>query len=137
MLSKAFWGSAGCNAVHCDLARLHLLHKTYWVDHTPGSLIGRYGWMHMQYGVYRHGSCNFRLKWMVWWGDRVLRLEQARGPHAEARTDLGSFRLGNCTLWENALGKLPLGKIFSRKYSTPKPWQRPTLKLAIVIIKYK
>ena len=67
----------------------------------------------------------------------MLRLEQAMGPHAEARTDLGSFRLGNCTSWENALGKLPLGKIFSRKYSTPKPWQRPTLKLAIVIIKYK
>ena len=52
----------------------------------------------------------------------MLRLEQARGPHAEARTDLGSFRLGNCTLRENALGKLPLGKIFLRKYPTPKPW---------------
>ena len=131
-------------AMHCDFAGLHLLHKTFWVRSTRASLTGRYGWMHMQYGVYQDGSCNFRLKRIIWgpsasaWmglGGRVLRLEQARGPHAEARTDLGTFRLGNCTLRENALGKLPLGKIFLGKYPTPKPWQRRTLKLAIVIIK--
>ena len=36
---------------------------------------------------------------------RALRLVQARGQSAVARTDLGSFRMANCIF-----GKLPLGK---------------------------
>ena len=43
-----------------------------------------------------------------------MRLEQATGPSAAARSDLGSRRL------ENTLGKLPLGKIPVEKYLTSK-----------------
>ena len=41
---------------------------------------------------------------------RALRLVQARGQSAVARTDLGSCSLGNCTFGKLPLGKIPLGK---------------------------
>ena len=40
----------------------------------------------------------------------MLQLEQARGPSAAARTNLGSCRLENCTFGKLLIGKLPLGK---------------------------
>ena len=41
----------------------------------------------------------------------ALRLEQARGTSAVARSDLRSWRLGNLPFWKLPLGKLPLGKV--------------------------
>ena len=43
-------------------------------------------------------------------GGRALRLDQANGSRALARTDFGSFCLGNCTFEKLPLGKLARGK---------------------------
>ena len=42
-------------------------------------------------------------------GGQALWLEQARGPSSAARTDLGRWRLGNCTAGKLLVGKISLG----------------------------
>ena len=41
---------------------------------------------------------------------RALQIGWAMGPRAVARTDLGSFHLGNCKVRKLELGEMPLGK---------------------------
>ena len=60
--------------------------------------------------------------------DWALRIGLARGPSAAASTDLGSFRLGNCTFGKLSPRKLPLGCCRLRKslwestyYLSPSP----------------
>ena len=64
---------------------------------------------------------------------RVLWLEQATGPSAAARTDFGSWRLGNCTVGKLPLVKILLGSCSLGKYLTSSrrffadfhPWNPP------------
>jgi len=54
LFDRPHWLSPPC------LARLHLLHKTCWVNSTLGSLTGQYNGLHVQYVLYRQGSCSFK-----------------------------------------------------------------------------
>ena len=46
--------------LHCDLVRLHLLHRAYWVPSALGQLTGRYDGLHKQHVLYWHRSYNFQ-----------------------------------------------------------------------------
>ena len=55
------------------------------------------------------------------WGPSVA-ARMARGLIAAARTDMGSYRFGNCTCEKLPLGKIPLGSNHLGKY----PWEVTT-----------
>ena len=59
MIKTIYFSDIGPTLI-LPLARLHLLHKTGWVDSTLGSLTGQYDGLHKQYVLYRHGLCNFK-----------------------------------------------------------------------------
>ena len=58
-------------------------------------------------------DCNGRGRGLV---GRAPRQEEASGPSAVVRTDLGSCRLVNCTVKKLPLGKIPLGRCHLGKY---------------------
>ena len=54
--------------------------------------------------------CHFgRARRLGWARAQALRLEQAKGPSAAARPDLGICHTGNCTVGKLSHEKIPLG----------------------------
>ena len=67
-------------------------------------------------GLWDVSGCNGnQALWLGWARGRAPRLEQAGGPSAAARTDLGSCRLKKCIFRNLPFGTIPLGSCHLRK----------------------